>query len=282
MEAIRDLVFRIWRQIAILGQTISPGDIIDILIVAYLIYRILTLMRKTSSGSVIKGIILILAVAWLSYMFNLRLISYLLDQVFGMGIVILIVLFQPELRKLFEQVGSSKLKFLFKKNAKVEDVEAGIQAVVAAAVAMAKNKTGALIVFEREVGINDYAATGIEIDAQISSNLIQSVFYKDSPLHDGALIIRDWRMLAASCMLPLSNNINLSRDLGMRHKAGIGISERSDAVAVIVSEQSGTISVAVDGMLKRHLARDTFEKLLTNELMFRTNTAASEKQKSTG
>ncbi|MCL2408026.1 MAG: diadenylate cyclase CdaA [Oscillospiraceae bacterium] len=279
MEAIRDWVLSTWRQLTLLAQAINPWDVIDILIVAYLVYRILTLMRKTSSGSVIKGIILLLAVAWLSYMFNLRVVSYLLDQVFAMGIIILIVLFQPEVRKLFEQVGSSKLRFLFRKNVKLEDIEAGIHAVVSATVAMAKSRTGAIIVFEREVGINDYAVTGIEIDAKITSDLIQSVFYRDSPLHDGALLIRDWRLLAASCMLPLSTNINLSRDLGMRHKAGIGISERSDALVVIVSEQSGTIAVAVDGMLKRHLAQDTFEKLLVNELMHKP--VVGTKQKNT-
>ena len=267
MDALRDL-FRIIRGwIAIFSQTVSVGDIVDILIVAYLIYRILTIMQRTRAGSVVKGIFLIVAVAWISDFLNLTVMNYLLQQVVQMGVIILVILFQPELRKLFEQMGSSKWSVMFRKRAKLENVEAGIQSVITASAAMTQTKTGALIVFEREVGLNDYVSTGTKIDAEISPELIQNIFYDDSPLHDGALLIRDGRILAAGCMLPLSNNINLSRDLGMRHRAGIGISERSDAVAVVVSEESGTISVAVDGMIKRHLSRDTFEKLLKSELL---------------
>jgi len=279
METLQNLLLDIRGSLMTFGQTVGPGDIVDILIIAYLIYRVLTVMRRTSAGSVIKGIILIFVIAWLSNLFNLTVIPYLLQQTLQMGIIVLIILFQPELRKLFEQMGSSKLSHMFRKRANLEDVEAGIRSVVAAAAAMAKSKTGALIVFEREVGLNDYAVTGTTIDASISTDLILNIFFHDSPLHDGALLIRDGRLLAASCMLPLSNNINLSRDLGMRHKAGIGISERSDAVAVIVSEQSGTISVAVDGMLKRHLARDTFEKLIVNEIMLKKTDNKKEKSK---
>ena len=183
-----------------------------------------------------------------------------------MGIVILIVLFQPEIRKLFEQMGSSKLSILFRKRVKLEHIEEAVKSVVTASIEMAKAGTGALIVFEREVGLNDYATSGIYVNADVSTELIQNIFYGNSPMHDGAVIVRDGRILSAACMMPLSTNINLSRDLGMRHRAGIGISERSDAIAVIISEQTGTISVAIDGMLKRHLTRDTFEKLLESEL----------------
>jgi len=250
-----------------LGQTIRVWDIVDILIIAYIIYRVLAVMRRTSSGSVVKGIVLILLVAWFANFFELTVMQFLLGQMLQLGILVLVVLFQPELRKLFEQMGTSKLNVIFKKRGKLENIEAGIQSVVAAAAAMSKNHTGAIIVIEREVGLDDYAVTGTRIDASLSAELIQNIFFHNSPLHDGALIIRDGRLLAAACMMPLSNNINLSRDLGMRHRAGIGISERSDAVAVIISEQNGTISVAVDGMLKRHLSKDTFEKLLRNELI---------------
>ena len=267
MDAVREVLSVIRGWIAIFSQTISVGDVVDILIVAYLIYRILTIMQRTRAGSVVKGIFLIVAVAWLSDFLNLTVMNYLLQQVVQMGVIILVVLFQPELRKLFEQMGSSKLSVMFRKRAKMENVEAGIRSVVTAATAMAQTNTGALIVFEREVGLNDYVSTGTKIDAEISPELIQNIFYDESPLHDGALLIRNGRILAAGCMLPLSNNINLSRDLGMRHRAGIGISERSDAVAVAVSEESGTISVAVDGMIKRHLSKDTFEKLLRSELL---------------
>ncbi|MCL2124381.1 MAG: diadenylate cyclase CdaA [Oscillospiraceae bacterium] len=267
MDKIKEILNDVWTLMLSLGRTISPWDIVDVLIIAYLIYRILTLMRKTSASSVIKGIIFLLVIAWVSNFLNMKVITYLLNQMLQMGLLVLIVLFQPELRKLFEQVGSSRLNIIFRKRIRLENAEAILRSVISASLAMADNRTGAIIVFEREVGLNDYAVTGTRLDATISSELIQSVFYKDSPLHDGALLVRDGRVLAASCMLPMTNNFNLSRDLGMRHRAGLGISERSDAVAVIVSEQTGTISVAVDGMLKRSLDPDIFEKLLIGEFM---------------
>ena len=262
-----ELFILIWGVLQSLGRTIGFWDIVDILIIAYLIYRILSVMRRTRAGSVIKGIVLILLITVVSFLFNMTVLTYLVRQTLQMGILVLVVLFQPELRKFFEQVGSSRLNFLFRKRIKLEHVETAVKSVSAAVGIMAKSKTGAIIVFEREVGLNDYAVTGTKIDADISSELIRNIFMKDSPLHDGALLIRDGRLLAASCMLPLSNSINIGRELGMRHNAAIGISERSDAVVVIVSEQTGSISVAVDGMLKRQLTKDTFELLLRSELM---------------
>jgi len=267
METLREMISLIWGLLSSLRQTVRVADVVDILIIAFLIYRILSFMRKTSASSVIKGIILILIVAGISYFYDMIVLTYLLRQVLQMGILVIIVLFQPELRKMFEQMGTSKLNVLFRRRGRYENVELGIKSVVEACDAMAKSRTGAIIVFEREVGLNDFAITGTRVDAQASPELIQNIFYHNSPLHDGALIIRDGRLLAAACMLPLSNNINLSRDLGMRHRAGVGMSERSDALAVIVSEQTGAISVAVDGMLKRHLSTETFEMLLKNELM---------------
>jgi diadenylate cyclase len=208
----------------------------------------------------------------------MTVLNYLLRQALQLGILVIVVLFQPEIRKMFEQMGTSRLKFLFQKRGRYEIVEAGIRNVVDAGEAMAKSNTGAIIVFEREVGLNDYAVTGTNVDAQASPELIQNIFYQNSPLHDGALIVREGRLLAAACMLPLSNNINLSRELGMRHRAGVGISERSDAVAVIVSEQTGAISVAVDGMLKRDLTKDTVEKLLRKELILSGNVKPAKKK----
>ena len=279
MDTIREILDDIRNLMLSLGQTISFWDIVDILIISYLIYRVLTLMRKTSASSVIKGIIFLLVIAWLSNFLNMNVITYILNQILQMGILVLIVLFQPELRKLFEQVGSSRLNIIFRKRLRIENAEAILRSVISASIAMADNNTGAIIVFEREVGLNDYAVTGTRIDANISAELIQSIFYQNSPLHDGALLIRDGRVLAAACMLPMSNNINLSRDLGMRHRAGMGISERSDAVAVIVSEQSGSISVAVDGMLKRNLTPDTFEKLLISEFIPNSRSRRAKKTK---
>ena len=273
METIRELISLIWTLMSSLRQTIRIVDFIDILVITFLVYWILSFMRKTSASSVIKGIILILLVVWAANFLNMIVLSYLMRQVLNMGVVVLIVLFQPEIRKMFEKMGASRLNIVFWKRNKYANIETSIQGVATASESMSKNRTGALIVFEREVGLNDFAVTGTKIDAQISPELIQNIFYHNSPLHDGALIIRDDRLLAAACMLPLSNNINLGRDLGMRHRAGVGISERSDAVVVIVSEQTGMISVAIDGMLKRHLSQETFELLLRNELILRDETS---------
>jgi len=266
MEAIRELPELILGLLSSLRQTVSIWDVADILIVAFLIYRILSFMRKTSASSVIKGLALVVLIAWLSNL-GMNVLNYLLRQFLQMGIIVIVVLFQPEVRKMFEQMGAGWLSGIFRKRGRFEHIEAGIYSIVKASIMMAENETGAIIVFERKVGLNDYAVTGTKIDAHITPELMQNIFFHNSPLHDGAVIIREGRLLAAACMLPLSNNVNFSNDLGMRHRAGVGLSERSDAVVVIVSEQSGTISVAVDGMLKRHLAKDTFEMLLRNELM---------------
>ena len=219
-----------------------------------------------------------LAVAWISNFFNMNILSYLLRQVLQMGIIVIVVLFQPEIRKMFERMGTTRLNILFRRKGKQENIENALKQIVAACYAMPKTETGAIIVFERKVGLNDYAVTGVNIDANVSSELIQNIFFQNSPLHDGALIVREDKILAASCMLPLSNNYSLSKNLGMRHRAGLGLSERSDAVVIIVSEQTGALSIAIEGMLKRNLDNDTFEKILWNELMVSTET--KEKSKS--
>ncbi|MEL4105938.1 diadenylate cyclase CdaA [Oscillospiraceae bacterium WX1] len=248
-------------------QTVTIWDVLDIAIVAFLIYRIITVVRKTSSASVIKGIVLLLAVMWLSSLLNLSVINFLLGQTMKLGALVLIILFQPELRRFLEQMGSSRFKSFFGNPVKLSSIEASITSTVAACTEMSKKKTGALIVFEREIALIDYIKTGTRLDAVVSPELLGGIFYPKAPLHDGAVIVRDGRIIAASCMLPMSSNSNISRELGMRHRSGIGVSEVSDAVVVIVSEETGSISVAVDGMLKRHLAHDTFEKLLRNELL---------------
>jgi diadenylate cyclase len=232
-------------------------------------YRILSIVRRTSAGGLVKGIVLVLAVMWLSDLFSLNVINYLLTQAMKMGIIVLIVLFQPELRRVLEQFGSRNLKFLSLSGSRLRRGmgEPVIELIAAACFDMSRTKTGALIVFERTTGLADFASTGTAVDSEVSAELLKNIFYPNTPLHDGAVLIRDGRIVAAACMLPMSSNPSLSRELGMRHKAGIGVSERSDAVAVIVSEETGSVSVAVDGMLKRHLARDTFTKLLRNELL---------------
>ena len=267
VETVREIVYQIWGLLLTLRQTVRIWDVIDILIMAIIVYRILSFMQKTSASSVIKGLLLIVAVAWIANFFNMNILSYLLRQVLQMGLIVIVVLFQPEIRKIFERMGTTRLNTIFRRRGKQESIEAVLNQIILACYAMQKTGTGAIVVYERKVGLNDYAITGVNVDAEVSSELIQNIFFENSPLHDGALIIRDNRILAASCMLPLSNNYSLSKDLGMRHRAGVGLSERSDAVIVIISEQTGSISIAIDGMLKRSLDNDTFEKLLSGEVL---------------
>ena len=267
MDLIKEIVWNISGYIRLLSQTFDIMDVFDILIIAFLIYSVLNFMRRTRASSVIKGVLFLLLASGLSRILAMNAVNFLLRQALGMGLLVLAILFQPELRRLFEQLGTSRLTVLFGRKSRMENAEAVLQSVVSATKTMASSKTGGIIVFERDISLYDYAVTGTRIDAEVSPELITNIFFINSPLHDGALLIREGRILAAGCMLPLSNNINLGRDLGMRHRAGVGISERSDAVAVIISEQSGTISIAIDGMIKRHLTEETFEILLRSELL---------------
>ncbi len=191
------------------------------------------------------------------------------EPYFSLGALALIVLFQPEIRRLIDQLGSSRWRSFnpFARTQQVSAIENAIAQTVLACTEMSKTRTGVLIVFEREMALDDIARTGTIVDARVSSELLKNIFFVKAAMHDGAVIMRDGRLLAGGCMLPLSKNVNLSRDLGMRHRAGIGMSENSDAVVVIVSEETGTISVAIGGLLKRHLMPETLEKLLINELV---------------
>ena len=179
----------------------------------------------------------------------------------------LMIIFQPELRRLLEKMGSGRVMSLFGGDSRTMHTEGAITQTVLACADLSKSRTGALIIFERDNQLVDPISTGTIIDAQVTAELLKNIFFVKAPLHDGAVIIKDGRIAAAGCMLPMSSNNNLSKDLGMRHRAGIGMSERSDAVCVIVSEETGSISVAVDGMLKRHLSVETVETLLRKELL---------------
>lgn len=262
MESIKEFFTFCWNFISM----IRISDILDIAIIAYLIYRGTTFLKKTNSANVFKGIVILIAVLWLSSMLQLNVVNYLLGTTFELGFLAVIVLFQPEIRRFLEKMGSSNLKGIFSRQINTRAIEYAIEQTVIACDDMSAAKVGALMVFERDINLDAYIKTGTIIDAAPASELIKNLFYPKSPLHDGAVIIRNGRVAGAACMLPLSNNNNISRELGMRHRAGIGMSERSDAVVVIVSEENGSISVAVDGMLKRHLAIETFRKLLENEL----------------
>ncbi len=249
--------------------SLQPWDVLDILVIAYLVYRLLLLVRRTNSSRLIKGVLVVIIALWLSSG-RLRALNFLLSHIVEWGVVALIILFQPEIRRVLEQVGSSQLPFLqlfSKPQVDRQTIEQAISQTVSACGDMSKSRTGALIVFERHIQLDEVLRSGTKLDAEVSSELLKNIFFVKAPMHDGAVIIREGRVLGAGCMLPLSRNVNLSRDLGMRHRAGIGMSENSDAVVVLVSEETGSISVAVGGMLKRHLMTETLEQLLRNELL---------------
>ncbi len=260
MEAIRISLERSLNLLA----TIGIADIIDILLVAYLIYKTIWFVRRTNSYNLAKGILVFLIVMLLANMFRLKMISYVLRKAAELGLIALVILFQPELRRLLERMGSG---FLTSRGRLGTEMDSAIAHTVLACTEMSASKTGALIIFERNVKLNEIMSTGTIINADTNAELIKNIFFNKAPLHDGALIIRGGRLAAAGCVLPLTKSTNLSKELGMRHRAGIGLSEQSDAVVVIVSEETGAISVAIDGMLKRHLTATTFERLLRSELI---------------
>ena len=242
------------------------SDFLDFFFVAYLLYRLLPLVRNTGTKQIAKAIAVILGVAWLTDLLNLYALSFIMEQFLRVGLIALVVLFQPELRRMLDHLGNMKFhKFLGveKGNQEMEQI---IKQTVAACEVMSHERIGALIVFARDNRLDEYVKTGTKIEGQVSEQLVRNIFFPKASLHDGAVIIRDGRMAAAGCVLPLSSSNRLNADLGTRHRAGVGISEASDAVVIIVSEETGTISVAVGGMLKRHLASQTLERLLTNEL----------------
>ncbi len=247
------------------------SDYLDIVIVAYLLYRLLPLISSTGTSRVAKAIVAIMAVAWLSDALNLYAFSFIMEQFLQIGLIALVVLFQPELRRMLDHIGNMKLRKFFGVEKPVSEMAPIITQTVAACEVMSRERVGALIVFARDNHLEEYFKTGTLIDGRVSEQLIRNIFFTNAALHDGAMIIRDGRIAAAGCVLPLSESSRLSLDLGTRHRAAVGMSEVSDAVIVVVSEETGAISVAIDGMLKRHLAPQTLERLLRNELCHEEN-----------
>ena len=258
--------------------TIQLTDILDIGIMAFVMYKIFTLVQSTKAASLLKGLFVFLTVLVLSSAFHLHGINYIMSRMVELGVLALIILFQPEIRRILEQVGSRRFIAFFSHAETGDAVERMIGQTVLACTEMSQSRTGALIVFEREILLDDMVRSGTVLDAAVSAELLKNIFFVKAPMHDGAVIVRNGRVLGAGCMLPLSKNVNLSRDLGMRHRAGIGMSEHSDAVVVIVSEETGAISVAIGGMLKRHLKPETLENLLRKELLAE-KAPSEEKQK---
>lgn len=255
-------------KIILYTKTGSINDVIDILIMAILVYHLLLFVKDTSAERLIKGVLILVAVQWAADYFELNTIYFLLDNVLSFGAIAIAVVFQPELRRMLEQLGKGRVtKLLINREDGQSEIEFAISQTITACESMSWSRTGALMVFERVERLGEIVKSGTRIDAEPSAELIKNVFYPKSPLHDGAMVLRDGRIHSAGCVLPLSKNLNLSRDLGTRHRSAVGMSESSDAVVVVVSEETGSISVAIGGMLKRHLDPETLRKILTTELI---------------
>lgn len=245
-------------------SSISVTDALDIVIVAFVVYKVLGFIRETRAQQLVKGLLILVVAFFLSDLLKLYTLNWILKGTMTLGVIALVVVFQPELRRGLEYVGRSKIVkapfgMLDKEKAKKITDE-----FVKAVDFFSNTKTGALIILERETALTDIAETGTEINADISSQLLGNIFYEGAPLHDGAAIIRGERVFAAGCVLPLTENKSLNKSLGTRHRAGIGITENSDAISIIVSEETGVISMAIDGKLTRFLDTKTVEKTLLN------------------
>ena len=263
MTAIQNFFQNLLYQIPKIGIS----DIIDILVVSFLIYTVLRLVRSSSAARVAWTVLVLLIATWLTSVFDLYACNWILNKILELGFISLVVIFQPEIRRAMERFGGKFFLNLVDPASKKSVEESAIEATVSACEIMSKERVGVLLIFERSVSLEEYFKTGMLIDAKVTEQLLRNLFFPKASLHDGAVIVRGGRIAAAGCVMPLSENTHLSSDLGTRHRAGIGTSEVSDAVVVIVSEETGTISVAIGGMLKRHLAPQTLEKLLSNELM---------------
>lgn len=242
-------------------------NLVDVAILAILIYNVIKLVMHTRSNSLFKGIAVVLVMAWISDLLRFNAVTWLLNQIISMGLLVIVILFQPEFRRGLEQIGRSKFMRRFfglsSRSQAHEDVEQPVAEIVRAMSDMARKKTGALIVIERHTGLGDVIESGTRVDAEISAPLIKNIFEPNTPLHDGAMIIRNRRINAAACILPLSEDPSISRDLGTRHRAAIGITETTDAVSLIVSEETGIMSMAREGRLTRHLDARSLTILLT-------------------
>ena len=241
-------------------------NIVDIAILTVLIYNVIKLGIRTRANSLFKGIAVILVLAWISDSLQISALSWILQQIISMGLVVLVIVFQPELRRALDQIGRSRLTrqvFSASKRQGSKQTEQHVAELVRAINNMARKKIGALIVFERSTGLGDVIDSGTMIDGEISDPLIENIFEPNTPLHDGAMIIRDERIVAAACILQLSDNYTISRELGTRHRAAIGITESTDAISLIVSEETGIVSMARDGKLTRYLDAKSLTILLT-------------------
>ena len=244
----------------ILNRT-TVADIADILLVAFILYHLLLLTRETRASAVLKGLVLLIAATLFSGLLGLTALNWLLNIVVKNGAVVLVVLFQPELRKALEHLGS-KGSLHLNRSAEQEEGESAVQEICDCLLQLSRRRVGALIVVEQSIGLKDFIETGTTLDARISSALLENIFEPNTPLHDGAVILRGNSVKAAACILTLTESQGVSRDLGTRHRAALGVTETTDAVSLIVSEETGIISMAREGRITRHLDRAALEDLL--------------------
>lgn len=252
------------------GVFASPWDIIrsllDIAIVAYVFYRILKLITGTRAEQLLKGLLLLLVFSVLASILKLDMVNWLVEKLWILFAITLPIVFQPELRRLLEQIGRGSFFSSKRSNLEVDEYNRILQELTDAVAVLSRNKIGALIVLTRETGIGEHTESGIELDAIVTASLLINIFVPNTPLHDGAIVINEGRIEKAACFLPLSDNPFLDKDLGTRHRAGIGITEVSDAIAIIVSEETGSVSVATEGKLHRYLDAQSMREILEREL----------------
>ena len=253
MATIREFFQNLLYQVPAIGIT----DIVDILVVSIIFYSLLRLIRSTSAARVARAILLLLAITLLTDVLNLYTLNWLLNKILEVGAIALIIVFQPELRRALERVGAQLHFHLLSTESAASIEQSAVNATVQACEIMSRERVGVLLVFERETPLDEYFKTGTIVDAQLSEQLLRNLFFKNSPLHDGAVIIRGDRIVSATCYLPLSDNLSISKDLGTRHRAALGISETSDSLTVVVSEETGRVSLARDGQLTRISDQET-------------------------
>lgn len=268
MDAVLDTIYTVWNQFVYTISNLRIFDIIDILVIAFIVYKAVEFLRETRAGQLVKGIVLLLALYAFAIVFKLAVLRWLLSAVFGSAIVAVAIIFQPELRRLLERVGQTRISNIQTVGNKNEDVINSIDMICKVADQFQKNKTGALVVFERKTQLGEIINTGTLIDAQVSESLVGNIFYPKSPLHDGAVIVRDGRIYAASCILPLTQSSAFSSQLGTRHRAAIGMTENSDAIVLIVSEETGTISIAFNGQITRNYTAESAFDFIKEKLVY--------------
>ncbi|MBQ8732098.1 MAG: diadenylate cyclase CdaA [Oscillospiraceae bacterium] len=269
MQTILDSIVNGWQALVSVAMTIEFTDVLDVLIVSYLVYKAIAFIRETRAAQLLKGIGLLIIFYFLAAQFELQTLKVIFENIFTVGLIAIIVIFQPELRRVLEQAGRTKLSSFFAVEDAAEKENSWNKAIVAISDAcreLSASKTGALMVLERNTKLGEIAERGTVMDAQPSPELICNIFYPKSPLHDGALLVRSGVLISAGCFLPSSEKV-ANKQLGSRHRAAVGMSENSDSVTVVVSEETGTISIAMNGKLERDFTPETLRERLTAELV---------------